>query len=100
MRQENSRLRSGAATAPAGGKRSAAGLDDSTTRDANWRLQQLQTQYDFLVSKTSSQSQAYKQMEAQIDESAQKIRDLRRTLEELRHEKDMSDTKADRADEL
>jgi len=100
LRQENSRLRSGAATAPAGGKRSAAGLDDSTTRDANWRLQQLQTQYDFLVSKTSSQSQAYKQMEAQIDESAQKVRDLRRTLEELRHEKDMSDTKADRADEL
>lgn len=99
LRQENVRLRSGSASAPVGTTRPAA-MEDSSSRDANWRLQQLQTQYDFLVSKTSSQGQAYKSMESQIDDYSQKVRDLRRALEELRHEKDISDTKADRADEL
>jgi Ca2+-binding EF-hand superfamily protein len=69
-------------------------------RETSWRLQQLQTQYDFLVAKTSAQSEAYKKSEDQIDESSQKVRDLRRTLEELRHEKEISDAKALRCAEL
>ena len=40
---------------------------DSQLRDANWRLQQLQTQYDFLVSKTSSQGEAFKNSEDKIE---------------------------------
>lgn len=103
LRQENNRLRSTSSSsgaAPAAVSKRSVAVDDGTARDATWRLQQLQTQYDFLVSKTSSQGQSYKHMEAQIDDYAQKVRDLRRALEELRHEKDISDTKADRADEL
>ena len=37
-------------------------------RDANWKLQQLQTQYDYLVAKTSAQGHAYKSSEEQIDD--------------------------------
>lgn len=38
-------------------------------RDANWRLQQLQTQYDFLASKTSSQGTAFKDAEERLEVS-------------------------------
>ena len=37
--------------------------DDTQLKEAQWRLQQLQTQYDYLVSKSSSQAQAYKSAE-------------------------------------
>ena len=73
---------------------------EAQLRDSNWRLQQLQTQYDFLVSKTSSQSSAVKQTEEQMEDYAQKVRDLRRALEELRHEKEYTDAKAARSDEM
>ena len=96
LREENTRLR---VDGPGGGK-SKGGGDDTALRDANWRLQQLQTQYDFLVSKTSSQGQASKQVELQLEEYASKVRDLRRALEELRHEKEGSDIKAERVEEL
>ena len=36
-------------------------------RDANWRLQQMQTQYDFLVSKASSQGNAFKDAEEKVE---------------------------------
>ena len=42
---------------------------DSQLKDANWRLQQLQTQYDFLVSKTSAQGDAFKDSEDKIEAS-------------------------------
>jgi len=106
LRQENARQKHAiphSSSSGSGASKSTAHFaqgDDGQLRDANWRLQQLQTQYDFLVSKTSSQSQAFKQMEEQHDESAQKIRELRRALEELRHEKDASDAKAEKSDEL
>jgi Ca2+-binding EF-hand superfamily protein len=74
--------------------------NDNLLRDANWRLQQLQTQYDFLVSKTSANSSKYKQSESQIEEYSQKVRDLRRALEDLRYEKETTDAKASRADDL
>jgi len=73
---------------------------ESQLRDANWRLQQLQTQYDYLVSKSSANNQNAKYSEDQVEDYAKKVRDLRRILEELRHEKDISDAKATRVEEL
>ena len=76
MRDENSRLRAGGGSAGLGAvsRSSAASAavggdhnQDSQLRDAGWRLQQLQTQYDFLVSKTSSQGQANKLIEEQME---------------------------------
>ena len=95
LREENTRLR-----VDGGGARSGGGGDEGALRDANWRLQQLQTQYDFLVSKTSAQGQGTKALETQMEEYANKVRDLRRALEELRHEKEASDIKAERVDDL
>ena len=40
---------------------------EGQVRDANWRLQQLQTQYDFLASKTSSQGTAFKDAEERLE---------------------------------
>lgn len=97
LRDENSRIRADGGAPRGGGKGSG---DDAALRDANWRLQQLQTQYDFLVSKTSAQGQSSKALETQMEEYANKVRDLRRALEELRHEKEASDIKAERVDEL
>lgn len=73
---------------------------ESQLRDANWRLQQLQTQYDYLVSKSSANNQNAKYSEDQVEDYSKKVRDLRRVLEELRHEKDISDAKAARVEEL
>lgn len=96
LRDDNSRLRQESSDFPARGNPDT----ESQLRDTNWRLQQLQTQYDFLVSKTSSQGNAFKQSEEKIEDYAQKVRDLRRALEELRYEKESTDAKAVRADEL
>jgi chromosome segregation ATPase len=96
LRDDNARLRQESNDLPARGKADTEGL----LRDTNWRLQQLQTQYDFLVSKTSSQGNAFKQNEEKLEDYAQKVRDLRRALEELRYEKESTDAKAVRADEL
>ena len=73
---------------------------ESQLRDSNWRLQQLQTQYDYLVSKSSANNQNAKYSEDQVEDYSKKVRDLRRILEELRHEKDISDAKAARVEEL
>ena len=62
LRDENTRLR---VDGPGGAVKGKGGGDDAALRDANWRLRQLQTQYDFLVSKTSSRGQASKQVEIQ-----------------------------------
>jgi DNA repair exonuclease SbcCD ATPase subunit len=96
LRDDNARLRQESNNLPARGKADTDGL----LRDTNWRLQQLQTQYDFLVSKTSSQGNAFKQNEEKLEDYVQKVRDLRRALEELRYEKESTDAKAVRADEL
>ena len=40
---------------------------ESQLRDANWRLQQLQTQYDFLASKSFTQGNAYKDAEEKAE---------------------------------
>jgi Ca2+-binding EF-hand superfamily protein len=69
-------------------------------RDAKWRLQQLQTQYDHAVSKAEAQQEAYKLSEEQIEENARKVRELRRALEDLRHEKEITDIKAARVTDL
>jgi DNA repair exonuclease SbcCD ATPase subunit len=97
LRDDNARLRQESNNLPARGK---TDTDGHQLRDTNWRLQQLQTQYDFLVSKTSSQGNAFKQNEEKLEDYAQKVRDLRRALEELRYEKESTDAKAVRADEL
>ena len=69
-------------------------------RDAKWRLQQLQTQHDHLVAKCESQQDAYKYSEDQLEDGARKVRELRRALEDLRHEKEITDIKAARVDDL
>lgn len=111
LQKENSTLKSNAATnnkenfhnhqqTPVTSVSTKSNDNDNLLRDANWRLQQLQTQYDFLVSKTSANSSKYKQSESQIEEYSQKVRDLRRALEDLRYEKETTDAKASRADDL
>eukprot|EP01038_Epipyxis_sp_PR26KG_P008719 gene8719-11781_t len=88
LKDENNRLKST-------GNPRANTIDlENQLRDKTWHLQQLQTQYDYLVSKTSAQSESYKKSEEQIEDYQQKIRELRRTLEELKHEKEYSDGKA------
>jgi hypothetical protein len=41
--------------------------DDSQLKEALWRLQQLQTQHDYVTSKSQSQNQAYKHAEEQLE---------------------------------
>jgi hypothetical protein len=41
--------------------------DDSQLKEALWRLQQLQTQHDYITSKSQSQNQAYKHAEEQLE---------------------------------
>jgi myosin heavy subunit len=74
--------------------------NDADMLDLKWRHQQLQTQYDYLVSKTSAQNENGKNSEARVEEYHQKVKDLRRSLEELRYEKEISDVKAARVDAL
>jgi len=52
------------------------------------------------TAQTSSQNAAARQTEEQIEEYAQKVKDLRRALEDLRREKEHTDARAARADEL
>ena len=59
-------------------------------------MQQLQAQYDHLVAKTSSQGESSKRMEENLEDAQAKMREMRRALEELRHEKEISDSKASR----
>jgi Ca2+-binding EF-hand superfamily protein len=68
--------------------------------DSKWRLQQLQTQYDYLVSKTTAHSAASNQLTSQIEDYQLRIKELRRSLEELRSEKELSDIKAARVENL
>lgn len=73
---------------------------ESQLRDATWKLQQLQVQYDYLVSKQSSQTEAGKHTELQLEDAQHKLRELRRVCEELRHEKEMNDMKVARIPSL
>lgn len=68
--------------------------------DSKWRLQQLQTQYDYLVSKTTAHTAASNQLTSQIEDYQLRIKELRRSLEELRSEKELSDIKAARVENL
>ena len=68
--------------------------------DSKWRLQQLQTQYDYLVSKTTAHSAASNQLTSQIEDYQLRIKELRRSLEELRSEKELSDIRAARVENL
>ena len=52
------------------------------------------------TAQTSSQNAAARQTEEQIEEYAQKVKDLRRALQDLRREKEHTDARAARADEL
>ena len=101
-RDENDRLRG--LNAPHTGQARGDQLERDDTamqlRDTKWRLQQLQTQHDHLVAKSDSQKEAYQFSEEQIEESAQKVRELRRVLEDLRHEKEITDIKAARVNDL
>lgn len=95
LRDENASLRAGThAPLP------VPPTTDLQSRDLQWRLQQLQTQYDHAMAKNNAQSEAYKLAEEQIEEYAQRVRELRRALEDLRHEKDICDIKANRVDDL
>ena len=69
-------------------------------RDTKWKLQQLTVQHDALVSKTSSSGLLHRKQTEEYEESASMIRTLRKTLEELTKEKERSDVKADKCDEL
>eukprot|EP01035_Chromulina_nebulosa_P017157 gene17157-22671_t len=62
---------------------------ESKLRDTKWRLQQLQTQYDFMASKTAAQSQTFKHMESQLEDYTLKISDLRNALKDLQREKEI-----------
>lgn len=75
---------------------------DRAPHDAEsaWRLQQLQTQYDHLQSRAQTQDKMNKDCERKLEEYAQRIRDLRRALEDLRNEKEITDIKANRVEEL
>ena len=42
---------------------------EAQLRDANWNLQKLQTQYDYVVSKTSTHNESTKHTEGQLDVS-------------------------------
>lgn len=90
IKEENSRLRSSKGVVS----------DNNDNSDVKWRLQQLQTQYDYMVSKTTAQTEANKHADAKIEEYHQKVKELRRSLEELRHEKEISDAKAMRVESL
>eukprot|EP01036_Dinobryon_divergens_P027120 gene27120-35840_t len=65
-----------------------AQLNDSSLLE----LQQLQTQYDYLLSKTNSQADTQRQLESHNN--------LRRALEELRYEKEICDAKIVRTEGL
>eukprot|EP01041_Mallomonas_annulata_P006434 gene6434-13005_t len=101
-REENAKLRSDMiGVIPRGtGHATIEMALDSQLKDTNWRLQQVQAQHDHLQAKSSSQEEALKQAEKQIEQQSQRIKDLRRVLEELRHEKELTDIKANRCKEL
>jgi Ca2+-binding EF-hand superfamily protein len=63
-------------------------------RDTTWKLQQLQAQYDYLISKNSSQTENNRDVESRLEDALDRIQELKRLLEELRYEKEKSDTKA------
>ena len=79
---------------------SALAKSGSASDDAQWKLQQLQQQYDYMVSKTSSQGVINRDAEEQLDEVNRRCRELRRALEDLRQEKELTDAKAGRASDL
>ncbi|KAJ1428031.1 hypothetical protein B484DRAFT_396992, partial [Ochromonadaceae sp. CCMP2298] len=94
LKEEGLRLR-------ANGNNAGKGLSsDADNMDLKWRLQQLQTQYDYLTSKTAAQLEAHKHGDVKMDEYQTKVRELRRSLEELQHEKAISDAKAMRVESL
>ena len=100
-REENDRLRGGEIrNQPFQDNILRNGDPSLELRDAKWKLQQLQTQYDHIVAKSDSQKEALKCSEEQAEESAHKVRELRRVLEDLRHEKEITDIKAARVNDL
>lgn len=68
LERENAKLRATAGSGGSGAGKKEADLENQL-RDTAWRLQQLQTQYDYLVSKSSSRNDANKSAEQQIDVS-------------------------------
>ena len=48
---------------------SQGGELEAKLRDTTWRLQQLQTQYDYLASKSATQNETFKTSEDQIEVS-------------------------------
>ena len=106
LKEENARLRnldgSNGTPSSSGFKGATRGKGDveSQLQDANRKLQTLQTAYDLMDIKIKSQALASKQSETQLESNNEKIRDLRKMMEELRLEKEKVDKKAQRADEL
>ena len=82
------------------GALSRTGSTDAQVQEYQFKLQQLQTQYDYMVSKTSSQGVVNRDAEEQLDDMSRRCRELRRALEDLRQEKEMTDAKAARATDL
>jgi Ca2+-binding EF-hand superfamily protein len=74
--------------------------DEAGVRDANFKLQQLQTQYDLSQQQRVSTMQYQKALETEKDEYVGKVKELRKALQELRYEKEQADIKADRVEEL
>lgn len=77
-----------------------SGDADAQLRDATWKLQQLQAQYDYLVAKTSSQSESNRYEKDHLEDAQRRVHELRRALEDLKREKELSDSKAAKVDNL
>ena len=73
---------------------------ESELRDTKWKLQQLTVQHEALVSKNSSSGLLHRKQVEEYEESAAVIRTLKKTLEELTKEKERSDVKADKCEQL
>ena len=73
---------------------------ESELRDTKFKLQQLQMQHEALVSKTSSSGLTYRKNEEHLEETTAQLKELKRVLEQVKHEKEIADIKADRTEAL
>lgn len=100
LREENARLRRDTGSSTFKGTTRGTGDIESQLQEANRKLQTMQATYDLLDSKAKSQQLATKQAESRVEAQNEKVQELRKMLEELRREKEQTETKALRADEL
>jgi len=73
---------------------------DGRLREANWKFQQLQTRFDLLTNKCESHALMSKSAEENLEKADERVKSLRRALEDLRQEKSEVDRRAAIADDL